>query len=130
MKLKENTVKAIAIIKEKRGLISTVISVALIVVAVLAVQRAWKYPELEKENKALQASVSEANKKLEEFCKELSEKGVQIIENNVMIVTDGKNCTASGDIKVIEPIGVRKATSLTELPQEGQMEDESDGNGN
>lgn len=69
MKLKENTVKAIAIIKEKRGLISTVISVALIVVAVLAVQRAWKYPELEKENKALQASVSEANKKLEELDK-------------------------------------------------------------
>lgn len=68
-----------------------------------------------------------ANKNLEEFCKELSEKGVQIIENNVMIVTDGKNCTASGDIKVIEPIGVRKATSITDLTQEGQMEDESDG---
>ena len=71
-----------------------------------------------------------ANKNLKEFCKELSEKGVQIIENNVMIVTDGKNCTASGDIKVIEPIGIRKATSITDLTQEGQMEDESDGDGN
>jgi len=68
-----------------------------------------------------------ANEKLKEFCKELSEKGVQIIENNVMIVTDGKNCTASGSLKVIEPIGSRKATSMTDLPQEGQMEDESDG---
>ena len=47
-----------------------------------------------------------------------------------MIVTDGKNCTASGDIKVIEPIGIRKATSITDLTQEGQMEDESDGDGN
>ena len=44
-----------------------------------------------------------------------------------MIVTDGKNCTASGSLKVIEPIGSRKATSMTDLPQEGQMEDESDG---
>lgn len=68
-----------------------------------------------------------AKQKLEEFCKELSEKGVQIIENNVMIVTDDNTCTASGSLKVIEPIGIRKATSITDLPQEGQMEDESDG---
>lgn len=71
-----------------------------------------------------------ANKNLSEFCKELSEKGVQIIENNVMIVTDGKICTASGDIKVIEPIGVRKATDMAEPSREGQSEDEPDGNGN
>lgn len=71
-----------------------------------------------------------AQDNLKEFCKELSEKGVQIIENNVMIVTDGKNCTASGSLKVIEPIGIRKATSITEQPEEGQIEDESDGNSN
>ncbi len=71
-----------------------------------------------------------AQENLKEFCKELSEKGVQIIENNVMIVTDGKNCTASGSLKVIEPIGTRKATSITDLTEEGQMEDESDRDSN
>lgn len=81
---------------------------------------AKKYSKKEAENLA--------KENLEEFCKELSEKGVQIIENNVMIVTDGKNCTASGSLKVIEPIGTRNATSITDLPEEGQIEDESDGN--
>ena len=47
-----------------------------------------------------------------------------------MIVTDGKNCTASGSLKVIEPIGTRKATSITDLTEEGQMEDESDRDSN
>ncbi len=68
-----------------------------------------------------------AKEKLNDFCKELTEKGVQIIENNVMIITDGKYCTASGSLKVIEPVGVRKATSMTDISQEGQIEDESDG---
>ena len=71
-----------------------------------------------------------AEQKLQEFCKELSEKGVQIIENNVMIETDENNCTASGSLKVIEPIGIRQATSITDLPQEGQIDDESDGDSN
>ncbi|NBH15091.1 sporulation protein YqfD [Lachnospiraceae bacterium] len=71
-----------------------------------------------------------ANEKLNDFCKELTEKGVQIIENNVMIVTDEKNCTASGSLKVIEPLGSRKATNITDIQQERQMEDESDGNSN
>ena len=44
-----------------------------------------------------------------------------------MIVTDEKNCTACGTLKVIEPIGVRRATSITDISQERQMEDESDG---
>lgn len=65
MKLKENSEKAIAIIKEKRGLISTIIYIALIVIAVIAVQRAWNYSKLEKENKELQSSISEANSQLE-----------------------------------------------------------------
>lgn len=67
MKLKGNTEKAIAIIREKRGLISSVISIALIVVAVVAVQRAWNYSKLEKENKELQSSLSDSAKKLEEL---------------------------------------------------------------
>lgn len=83
--------------------------------------------QIETKHYTKQEAENLANEKLKEFCKELSEKGVQIIENNVMIVADGKNCTASGDIKVIEPIGVRKATSMADLQQERQMEDESDG---
>lgn len=65
----ENTGKVIAVIKAKRGLISTVISIVLIAVAVVAVQRAWNYSKLEKENKELQSSISEANNKLEELDK-------------------------------------------------------------
>ncbi|MCI9492196.1 MAG: sporulation protein YqfD [Lachnospiraceae bacterium] len=71
-----------------------------------------------------------AEEKLRQFCEELTQKGVQIIENNVMIVTDGKNCAASGTLKVIEPIGTRKETAITDIPQEGQIEDESDGDSN
>lgn len=71
-----------------------------------------------------------AKAKLNEFCEELTQKGVQIIENNVMIVTDGKNCRASGTLKVIEPIGTRKNTVITDIPQEGPIENESDRNNN
>ncbi len=71
-----------------------------------------------------------AKAKLDQFCEELAQKGVQIMENNVMIITDGKSCTASGAIKVIEPIGTRKGTVLTDIPQEGQMEHGSDGEDN
>ena len=70
-----------------------------------------------------------AKGKLNQFCEELTQKGVQIIENNVMIVTDEKNCIASGTVRVIEPIGVRRATAMTDTQQEGQIENESDGNG-
>lgn len=68
-----------------------------------------------------------AKDKLDEFCKKLTQKGVQIIENNVMIVTDGKKCSASGSIKVIEKIGTAKASAISEETQEGQITDESDG---
>ncbi len=68
-----------------------------------------------------------AEEKLKDFCKELEEKGVEIIENNVMIVTDEINCTAVGNLTVIEPIGVPKATNMTDISQEGLIEDESDG---
>ena len=79
----------------------------------------WFYisrPETKQYTKKEATSLAE--QKLDEFCKELAEKGVQIIENNVMIVTDGKSCTASGTLKVIEPIGTRRATSITDQPQE------------
>lgn len=65
--------------------------------------------------------------KLKEFSEKLTQKGVQIIENSVIIVTDKKYCRASGTLKVIEQIGKSQATVIEE-PQEGQIKDESDGN--
>ena len=59
--------KALAILKAKRALIRTVIFLALVVVAVIAVQRAWNYGKIEKENKALQTSLADANNKLNEL---------------------------------------------------------------
>lgn len=75
-----------------------------------------------------------AESKWKEFCEKLEQKGVQIIENNVMIVADGKICMASGEVKVIEPVGIRQDSAVTELPadtkKEGQETNESDGNDN
>ena len=61
--------KIVAVIKKKRGLIGSIISIALVAAAVVAVQRAWNYGNLEKENKELQASLSEAATKLEQLTK-------------------------------------------------------------
>ncbi len=71
-----------------------------------------------------------ARNKLAEFCEKLEQKGVQILKNNVIIVTEDKRCTAKGTITVMEPIGSRQATGRAELPQEGQETNESDGNNN
>lgn len=71
-----------------------------------------------------------ARRKLDEFCEKLEQKGVQIIKNNVIIVAEGKSCIARGEIKVMEAIGVRQPTNIEEIQQEGQIADESDGNGN
>ncbi|MCI8894234.1 MAG: sporulation protein YqfD [Lachnospiraceae bacterium] len=67
-----------------------------------------------------------AEEKLQKFCKKLKQKGVQILENHVIIVVEGEVCRAAGDLKVIEPIGTRQATEITEVQQEGQHTDESD----
>ncbi len=71
-----------------------------------------------------------ARNKLAEFCEKLEQKGVQILKNSVIIVTEEKRCTAKGTITVMEPIGSRQAAGRAELPQEGQETDESDGNNN
>ena len=76
--LMEKKQKVIAVTRAKRGLISTVISIALIVVAVIVVQRAWNYSKLEKENKKLQASLSESESKLEK----LNETQAQLTHSN------------------------------------------------
>lgn len=68
-----------------------------------------------------------AQNKLKEFCEKLTQKGVQIIENNVMIIADEKRCSASGSLKVIEKIGKSQVSTVSEEIEEGQITDESDG---
>lgn len=65
--LMEKKQKVVAVIKERRGLISAVIYIALIAVAVIAVQRAWNYGTLEKENKKLQIQINSMEHQLAEF---------------------------------------------------------------
>lgn len=85
--LMERKEKVLAVIKAKRGLLSSLISIALVVVAVIAVQRAWNYGDLEKENKTLQASLSKAETelgKLTETQEQLanSEKEVKLLKES------------------------------------------------
>lgn len=90
-------------------------------------RKTYKEYEIVKKRYTKEEAKQVAEGKLEQFYKKLRQKGVQIIENNVMIVTDGKKCKASGSIKVIEKIGTQKASVISEETQEGQMTDESDG---
>ena len=52
------------------------------------------------------------NNKLSTFLKNLSEKGIQIIENNVKIEVDMDFATAKGEIKVLEKIGQLKPVEI------------------
>lgn len=87
-KLMENQQKVVAVIKAKRGLIGTIVFIGIIAIAVIAMQRAWNYSKLEKENKALQASLSESASKLEELNKTQeqlanSEKEVTLLKESI-----------------------------------------------
>lgn len=66
-----------------------------------------KYLKKEAETKAKQ--------RLFKFIETLKEKGVQIQENNVTIDIDQTECRASGNLVVIEPLGIRKKASIIEL---------------
>lgn len=68
--------------------------------------------------------------RLDNFCKNLQEKGVQIVENNVKIQCDGKNCFSAGNLILIEKVSTRKATEILEVPKEDNVTDESTGNNN
>lgn len=46
-----------------------------------------------------------AKQRLQKFLDELSEKGVEIVRNNVKIVIDDEICKGEGTISVLEPIG-------------------------
>lgn len=97
---------------------------------VVLYRKTYKEYEIVKRKYTKEEAVQTAENKLNEFCKNLTQKGVQIIENNVMIVADEKNCRASGTLKVIERIGKGQAAVISEEVQEGQKTDESDGENN
>ena len=50
----------------------------------------------------------------------LSEKGIQIIENNVKIEINANEASASGQIKVIEKLGTLKEMPREEITNEEQ----------
>ena len=61
-----------------------------------------------------------ATRNIQEFCKKLEEKGVQIIENNVMIKVNQSICYAKGEIICVEPISEVRWIPTEEIQQEGQ----------
>lgn len=60
-------------------------------------------------------AIALANERLQQFCDELERKGIQIVEKDVKITVNEKNCTASGTIEVIEKTGENR-----EIQQEEQ----------
>ena len=59
-----------------------------------------------------EAAYELASEKLEKYCMNLMEKGVQIITNSVKIESTGDLCTAAGDIQVIEDAGKEQKISM------------------
>jgi similar to stage IV sporulation protein len=61
------------------------------------------------------------------FCDKLTQKGVRIVENDVMIEQGSGLARASGTVTVVTPAGVYAQTEQITLPQvEGNLEDESE----
>lgn len=87
--LSERKQKIVAVIKEKRRLISTLIYIALIAVAVIAVQRAWDYGNLEKEKEALQVSLSKAEKQLDKLAE--TQEQLANSEKEVILLKESTN---------------------------------------
>lgn len=69
---------------------------------------------------------AKAKQRLLKFIETLKEKGVQIQENNVTIDIDQTECRASGNLVVIERLGIRKKASIIELDLSGK-DNEIDG---
>lgn len=59
---------------------------------------------------------------LQDYEKNLIEKGVQISANNVKIEVDYDSCTASGTLTVIEKTGKEVSADIQELPEERTAE--------
>lgn len=61
---------------------------------------------------------------LELFLSKLEEKGLQIIEKNVMMDTEKKNYTFHGTIRTLETLGIHRDTEILEVQKEGTAENE------
>ncbi len=69
-------------------------------------------------------AIAKGNKLLKQFCENLIEKGVQIVENNVKIHIGKKSCKIDGYLVVIEKIGKRVDTEILSIPEERTNTDE------
>lgn len=69
-------------------------------------------------------AIAKGNKLLKEFCENLIEKGVQIVENNVKIHIGKKSCKIDGYLVVIEKTGKRVDTEILSIPEERTNTDE------
>lgn len=81
-----------------------------------------KYYENVEKNYTKEEAEQIAQKKVEQFCKDLQKKGVQMIQNNVTIQVDKTRCVASGTIEVVERTDVRTPTEVIDIHQEEKNE--------
>lgn len=75
-----------------------------------------------------ETAINLAKEKLEHFCENLTEKGVQILENNVKIECDSMNCISSGNLVILNRVQKRQKTEIIEIPKEEDIPNESVGN--
>lgn len=68
-----------------------------------------------------------AKELLQEYCAEMQDKGIKILENNVKIIVDEKECRAEGKILVEEKVGIRCPTEIVTM-EKGTDSDEYSGN--
>lgn len=65
------------------------------------------------------------------YCKDLEEKGVEILQNDVKIYTESDTAVARGTLTVLMPVGKKKPSEPIEIPPEQNMEqtgEAADGN--
>lgn len=55
--------------------------------------------------------------KFRKFCQDLEKKGVQILENNVKIYSEGTQAAARGTLILAEPAGEKQAAAKQEIPE-------------
>lgn len=85
----------------------------------------YNFADAEYEEKEAELLMKE---KLEQFCENLQKKGVQILEKDVRIKCDGKNCIASGNLVILNREHNRGETEVIEIQKEEELPDESGGN--
>lgn len=78
----------------------------------------------EKKKFTKEEAISVGNKQLKEFCENLIEKGVQIVENNVKIHIGKNSCKSDGYLTIIEKTGMRVNTEIVTIPEERTNTDE------